>query len=84
MTFRLTTKISKIGDLIPYFRGDFCHKLAVKKSCTLTCTTCTITSELYTVDILSFISAERAKRGWTSQHKVVKSKLAVFIVVEFI
>ena len=36
--------------------------------------TCKIASELYTVDILSFMSAGRAKRGRTSQHKVVRSK----------
>ena len=35
---------------------------------------CTIASELYTVNILLFISTGRAKRGWTSQYKVVRSK----------
>ena len=40
---------------------------------TLTCTTCTIASELYTVAILSFISAGRAQRGRTRQHNVGSS-----------
>ena len=39
--------------------------------------TCTIASELYTVDILSVMSAGRAKRGRTSWHKVVRSSLPI-------
>ena len=38
------------------------------------CTTFTIASKLYTVDVLVFISAGKTKRGWTRQYKVVRSK----------
>ena len=40
-------------------------------------TTCTAASGLLYVDILSFISAGRAKRGRTSQHDVVRLHLFV-------
>ena len=36
-----------------------------------------ITSELYTINILSFISTGRAERGRTNQHKVVRSGLPI-------
>ena len=51
---------------------SFCHELTIKKS--FEHSMCTIANELYTVDILSFISAGRAKRGQTSQHQEVRSK----------
>ena len=54
-----------------------CHEIAAKTHWMLTCTTCVIVSELYTVGIklLSFRPAVRGMRGRTSQHKVARSKL---------
>ena len=62
---------------LKFVTKTFCHELAAKKMHRmLTYTTCMITSELYTVDILLFIFVGRAKRGRISQHipVMVRSK----------